>query len=113
MKTAVELWSEIKGRSIITGWSGRRNHQMTTTLQVEQAVNYRVSLKAAKTENQRTKTENRDEPASCLQQQKTSNRDECLGWLGGAERGVQTGSARVACMMNGRIKPGQIGRGTG
>lgn len=61
MKTAVEMWSEINvtnSRCIITGWSGRRNHQMTTTLQVEQAVNYRVSLKAAKAENQRTKTEN-------------------------------------------------------
>lgn len=31
---------------------------MTTTLQVEQAVNWRVSLKAAKAENQGTKREN-------------------------------------------------------
>lgn len=60
---------------------------MTTTSQVEQAVNYRVGLKAAKAENQRRKTENgREQPASSLQQPKTSDREGSPGGAGVAER---------------------------
>lgn len=49
---------------------------MKTTLQVKQVVNYRVSLKAGKAENPEDKArKHTDEPASCLQQEKTSDRD--------------------------------------
>lgn len=59
---------------------------MTATSQVEQAVNYRVSLKTEKGRKPEGKDrKHRDEPDSCLQQPKPSDRDECLGRVGGAE----------------------------
>lgn len=63
-------------RCIIRGWSGRRNHQTKTTLRVKQVVNYRVNLKAGEADNPEDKDgKHRDEPASCLQREKTSDRD--------------------------------------
>lgn len=49
---------------------------MKTSLQVKQVVNYRVNLKAGEADNPEDKDgKHREEPASCLQREKTSDRD--------------------------------------
>lgn len=49
---------------------------MKTALRVKQVVNYRVNLKAGEADNPVDKDgKRRDEPASCLQRKKTSDRE--------------------------------------